>query len=119
MGRTQRNHPKFRKPDQSGVWACPPDKTHDFYRNKGFTDKTAPSGGFGAAQGHDYTLKLRKGESIEECQRQFRKRPVAPCPCCFQRHGRAWMLNGKGDKSFKKNKGMRKEQTRSLWHWDD
>lgn len=103
MGRTFRAHPSFETDDASPF---------EFHRNMGFTNRFTPGGGYGAAQGHNYTLRLRNNETIETCQRQFRKRPVTPCPCCFQVYGKIWQLKGKGHKSRNKNKGMRRELQR-------
>lgn len=67
-------------------------------------------GGIGGTNGYYYKAKLRKHETPETFNRQFRKYKPDPCMSCFHNHGRMWMLKGNGTKSKHKTKGMRKER---------
>lgn len=44
--------------------------------------------------------------------REFHVKYESPCKACFRHGGRIWQLKGLGNKSTKKNKGMRKEMNK-------
>lgn len=117
MGKTYRSHNKFLVQESSVFNKSWENSrvigTELFFHKPGYAVDFR-DGGIGTTNGHDYTAKLRKGETKEIFRRQFRKHNPDPCVTCFLNHGKMWMLKGNGRKSSKKTKGLSKEMKPDL-----
>jgi hypothetical protein len=55
---------------------------------------------------------------VKHHNQEYRSGFYGPCPCCFQREGRIWMLKGEGNRSLLKGKGMKRQKQRNANNYD-